>query len=318
MAVHAGPLNNTKPSSLGAGIYNLIAALVAAGWTIESSGDGLAAYNATGSVFTSGTPSGSGANSWDNSGAWARIRYPASVAGGTRELLFVRGSSGTGYACIALSPNANFTSGSPSATQAPTASDQQFVLGSTVAPGSNAQWCNGTDGQTYMNAIADDAAPYNFWLGAFAQASGGDNGGFASDCLSGLSSGTGGTDPDGYIYFAGGAIWSNISFAGWHGFTNGVWTLMTANNTGSNVCGGSSVGNAYEGNAHDLFPIQIFGSTSNPSTDYMKGNTQHLLWDYHQTIVANHWAFDYNSVPKSKILMKFWAMPWDGSTPVTV
>ena len=160
MAYHFGPTNNTKPATFALGFWNLVQAWLPAGWTIKESGDGLAAYSSTGSVFTNGGVTG--ANGFDNSGAWLRIAMPGTVG---REFCIVRGSS-TNFLAIAVSPANKFISGSPSATVAPTASDQQFLLGTALNATQGAAFTGGTAGQNYFNAAASDISPsiLSIWI----------------------------------------------------------------------------------------------------------------------------------------------------------
>lgn len=144
----------TTPATGDAALRRLKTQLVAAGWTVAASGDGRSAYEAAGDAITAD----SGANSLDASGAWMRLR----MGGATRELLFVRGSSSTTWT-VRYSA-AGFSGGSPSATTAPTATDQQTLISAAqLLP---------TDGGYRWLVCAEDAAPYHMWAGAIPTAGG--------------------------------------------------------------------------------------------------------------------------------------------------
>jgi hypothetical protein len=127
------PFNFVKNITVASGngcaaIYNLKTALKANGWTVESSGDGLAAYGSSTDVITS---SGSGANGLDNTSSWFRLRMTTAQDGYNREFLIQRGSASTSwdikYSVLA------FSGGTPSATSAPTSTDEQVVISSSTA-----------------------------------------------------------------------------------------------------------------------------------------------------------------------------------------
>lgn len=122
--------------------------LVASGWSVAASGDGRSAYEAAGDAITAD----SGASSLDAAGAWMRLR-PGS---GTRELLIIRGSTSTTWT-VRYSA-VGFSGGSPSATAAPTATDQQSLI-------SAAQLLPADGGYRWL-VCAEDAAPWHFWAGA--------------------------------------------------------------------------------------------------------------------------------------------------------
>ncbi len=138
----------TTPATGDAAMRRLKTRLVAAGWSVIASGDGRSAYGASSDVITAD----SGAGSLDASGAWMRLR-PGS---GTRELLIIRGGASTTWT-VRYSA-AGFSGGSPSATTAPTAADQQNLISASqlLPAGGGYRWL----------VCAEDAAPWHFWAGA--------------------------------------------------------------------------------------------------------------------------------------------------------
>jgi hypothetical protein len=186
---------NQTPANNGEAIYNLKARLVAAGWQVKASGSG-ATYGASSDVVT--TPALMNAPN-----AWFRIADPANM----RELTFQRTSAGSTYWRIKYSASAKFTGGSPSATQTPSAADEQLVLGSgTDAVPAGATWTAG-DGAYRQQIGADSAAPYTFWMGSYPIGGGAPNSGLVFDVLNSPSPG----DADPALIYIG--IAGNQNFA---------------------------------------------------------------------------------------------------------
>ena len=92
-------------------------------WMVVESGDGRMAYGVGDMLYAT-----SGSNSFDEPGAWCRLQMP----GTTREYLIIRKSDSRSWT-IRYSV-AGFTGGSPSATVAPTAADQQTIWNATLLP----------------------------------------------------------------------------------------------------------------------------------------------------------------------------------------
>jgi hypothetical protein len=151
---------NQTPTTYSGAHWLLIQMLVGAGWQIKSSGDGLAGYNATGSVFSSG--SASGANGFGQAKAWARLTDP----GGVREILYQHDNAGG--LRLKYSPSAKFTAGSPSATVTPSATDEVYLRGasSDATPSYGATWFDTgvLSGFTKFQGAAQSSSPYGFWF----------------------------------------------------------------------------------------------------------------------------------------------------------
>jgi len=103
-------------------IYILKATLKTAGWTVPRSSDGTT-YNATGDEITQ---SGSGANGMNNSRAWFVVQSP----NGEHQWCFQRETDDTNEWRVKVSALDGFTGGAPSATQVPSATDEQILHGS--------------------------------------------------------------------------------------------------------------------------------------------------------------------------------------------
>lgn len=217
----------TTPATGDAAMRRLKTRLVAAGWSVIASGDGRSAYGASSDVITAD----SGAGSLDASGAWMRLR-PGS---GTREVLIIRGASVTTWT-VRYSA-AGFSGGSPSATTAPTATDQQTLISAAqLLP---------TDGSYRWLICAEDAAPWHFWAGAIL------TGGGAPRTLVALWPMREGSypsaDPEPYVVMAryeGTNVATNIRLGqnslGPNGFVAGAWlntlfTILTTQSYGTAV-----------------------------------------------------------------------------------
>lgn len=152
---------NSAPATWAVAIYEFKEQLKTAGWVVKSSSDGTT-YNSTGDQITSGA---SGANGFDNASAWFRIQDPAAL----REFTFQRNSS-TGANTsrnmrLKYSKSAKFTGGSPGATQTPSATDEQVMLGAgSDASPTFTQWQSSADGTYWLNVGADNAAPYGLYM----------------------------------------------------------------------------------------------------------------------------------------------------------
>jgi len=216
---------NQVPSSYGAAMKLLADMLVSAGWTIQASGDGLSAYSSSASVFSSG---GSGANGWNNSGAWARIQDP----GGVREIILQHNAAGG--ARIKYSPSAQFTGGSPSATQTPSATDERYLRGasSDASPSYGATFFGSgvaTSAVRFQGA-AMGTAPYGFWFAGASTGAGAIRTGLVMDPVTSVPE-----DPDPVVWYIG----TTAAFTAAE-ITSGTNSGATGNINTSN--GGTAVG----------------------------------------------------------------------------
>ena len=134
--------------------------LVAAGWTVAASGDGRSAYGASTDVITDVITADSGAGSLDASGAWMRLK----MSGASREFLVIRGASATTWTVRYSAVGFSGVSPTPSATTAPTATDQQTLI-------SAAQLLPADGGYRWLVCV-EDAAPYHWWAAAVPTAGG--------------------------------------------------------------------------------------------------------------------------------------------------
>lgn len=164
---------NNLPSTGSEAIWDLIIALISAGWTQIGSGDGFTYDNGSAGPVAGAA---SGATGLANSNAWVRVRAPAvnqgSVSNQTREWLFQRGTDNRSWR-FKYSASAGFSGGSPSATVVPTAIDQVVMLGAgtDASPTYNANWFH-LDG-VYRWHIGAGGAAENYAFYAFSWTVGG-------------------------------------------------------------------------------------------------------------------------------------------------
>jgi len=121
-------------------------ALLAAGWTQEGSGDGTTFSNAATGPVTGG---GTGVAGLDGTGRWVRLRDPD----GNREMIISRGASATVWS-LHYSYVDRFTGGAPSATQRPTATDEQTIVNGATF---------GSTAVGYAHAVVEDTAINGVW-----------------------------------------------------------------------------------------------------------------------------------------------------------
>jgi hypothetical protein len=120
-------VNNT-PLTGAVAMYQLVSALMSAGWLKKMDSDGTT-YSATGVQVTSGA---SGANGLGNSNAWVRLQAPpvngGTIVNQTRELTIQRGTTDLVWR-IKYSASALFTGGTPGISQTPLSTDEVFMAG---------------------------------------------------------------------------------------------------------------------------------------------------------------------------------------------
>lgn len=141
-------------------LYTWKTGLKLSGWTVPRSSDGTT-YNTSGDQITSGS---SGTNGLANNRAWFVLRSP-SIDGYQRELCIQRSTASNAQWRIKYSFSSGFTGGSPSATQVPSATDEQIILGAGTDASPTFTSILGTD-NTYRGIIiiGDSSENYvNYW-----------------------------------------------------------------------------------------------------------------------------------------------------------
>jgi len=159
-------LNNVSPASQAVTIYTLKETMKTAGYTVQGSGDGLAAHSAVGDIITS---AGSGANGLNNPNAWFVIRQGSGGSGefaGTREWLFQRDSASPGNAytwkCQYSSPNTTFDQSTGTATVSPTGVDPSLVQNFNDGAGFTAILPTSTT-YTFQIRVGDSAENFHWY-----------------------------------------------------------------------------------------------------------------------------------------------------------
>jgi len=110
-------------------LFNMKTALTAVGWTVPASSDGVT-YAPAGDQITSGARFGSTTftpGSLSSANAWMRLRHPL----GSCELCFQHSTTSGPDSWKVRYSRLGFTGGTPSATVAPTAVDEVYILGSS-------------------------------------------------------------------------------------------------------------------------------------------------------------------------------------------
>lgn len=152
---------NLTPATFAVAMYNWKQRLVTAGAVVKASSDGTT-YNSTGDQISSGN---SGAGGFDNASAWMRIQ----LGDGAHEITIQRNSSTGANTSRSVrfkySKSAKFTGGSPGATQTPSATDEQILIGGgTDAAPTFTQWMSASDNTYSQNIGADAASPYGYFI----------------------------------------------------------------------------------------------------------------------------------------------------------
>ena len=146
----------SQPATPAAAMWLWVQTMIAAGATKVKDSDGTT-YSSSGAQVTGGA---SGAHGLDNLKAWVALRLP------NGRQYVVQRDAASGFAWYAkLSPSAGFTGGSPSATQVPSATDEE-LLASSAGPDSGP-----TFSPVFANygwaadfaCAAQDVPPYAFY-----------------------------------------------------------------------------------------------------------------------------------------------------------
>lgn len=255
------PVSSASPGNTA---YLWINTLVAAGWTLRGSGDGLSAYSATdGSAITSGN---SGANGFNNALAWMRFRSPDGVREIVLQLITATVGSGTtnGQARIKYSKAAGFTAGSPSATATPDAADEVFLIGSgsSASPVGVRLFAHTTGDPAHAAGHANSVAPYGFAMFTHSNdANYAPSAVLAMDPI--VSDLVGATDADPYVFYCHGSITSGPFLTGVMAGTGAV--------SDTDVCRAFTPSGSWEGHNPDFLDVSGwgFGVDGQDNTDGM-------------------------------------------------
>ena len=313
---------NQTPSTGAVAFYTLISTLVTAGWVKQKDSDGTT-YSSSGTQVTSGN---TGSGGFGNSMAWIVIKAPT-VGSNNRSWCFQLSNINNTYWRVKYSANAGFTAGSPSATQTPSASDEEIIIGSGTDASPGFTNFLPTDGGYRWHIVAGGSPEFYNWTG-FTMTTGTNNAGkiIFQDSLATGSFST--LDPDPCVvgatystvvgeFINNYSIGSNVKPAyGWLGATNNTNNFVAMSLT---TFGGISISNAagygvspfsnkdiamplYWGrNAAQTTPIGLKGLSS-----LFKGNS---------TFRANMDVFNLVGT-RDSVYYQSLQIPWDGSIPI--
>lgn len=186
---------NQAPSTGSVAMFSFKEQLKVVNWAVKSSADATS-FSTNSDLITSGA---TGANGFANTNAWIRLQCP-SMGGVARELIIQRGTTNLLWR-IKYSYSAGFTGGSPSATQTPSSTDQQFICGGGTEAAPTFGTIFGADaGYKYHCAAADGADGYMFYSVAYAHNAGALSHIMFMDQMQ--SDSVNSLDTDGYVFYA--------------------------------------------------------------------------------------------------------------------
>jgi len=159
---------NQLPATGPLAMYSVKTTLVAAGWTVTKSGDGLALYSASGDIITGG---GAVAGGLGNTRAYFTVTDAS-----TKVCLSFQTISNTTYR-VKYSETGAMAGGSPNSTTTGTATDEQVLYGAgTDASPTGTQMLH-TDNSYRFHVVANSTAQasngtFPFWFGCTVNATG--------------------------------------------------------------------------------------------------------------------------------------------------
>lgn len=306
---------NQTPATGAVAVFNLKTLLKTVGWTVPSSSDGTT-YNSSGDQITTGS---SGAGGMANNSAWFRIKSPT----GNRELIIQRGTSNPNYR-IMYSAAAGFSGGSPAATQTPSATDEEFILGGgTHAVPTFVAWFS-TDNSYRQQIGANSTADYPFWMVCYPNGGGSPNAGFLWDPI--LNSVPG--DNDALVIYIGvtgttvfesgtiGGVSTNSLARGWlkKGLSGEDFVIIPGNHYtsggGGTLAPSSAATNPHTGK-DDEFPVLYGRSTSLAAPQGFKGVSSIIRWRGTLRTTGDTATV---VTTKDRFIAAHISLPWDGST----
>jgi hypothetical protein len=275
---------NQAPANGVVAMWNLITALIAAGWTKIQDSDG-STYSNTGVQLTG---AGSGANGMNNAKSWAVLQSPAGAS--SRQLCLQNTFSTGDYWRIKYSRSAGFSGGTPDAVTVPAATDEVVIFGNgTDASPGNVQYFPAAGGY-YQQIAADTSAPYGFYMFVYLKVSGST---YSSLVFDPMISGTfANTDNDPIVIYVSGATADAVTTtylssessgpSAWYkyGLAGATFVRCPAlmlSNTTTQIFPGLAGQNAYTGN--DLIAPIMYHRRGNLSAPVgNKGLSTLLAW----------------------------------------
>ena len=292
---------NQAPVNGAVAMWNLVLALIGAGWTKVQDSDG-STYSNTGSQVVG---PGTGANGFFNTRAWVVLQSPAGA--GSRQLCIQNTFSTGDYWRLKYSKQSGFTGGSPDAQTVPSATDEVLLFGggSDASPGTVLYFPSA--GGYYQQIAVDTAAPYGFYMVVYLKVSGSTYSSLIFDPM--VANSYANTDADPLVIYITGATSDAITTtylcheslgpAAWYkyglagaGFVH--CTALMLSNATTQIFPGLAGSNAYTSN--DLIAPIIYhrrGNLSAPVGD--KGQSSLLAWkgsarSTGDTLMSKTWA----------------------------
>lgn len=303
--------------------FRLKELLKTAGWVVQASGDGLAAFSTTpGNANDVVTHEGQNANGMNNDRAWFVLKHP----GSTRQLGFQITNFGTPgdkteYWRIKYSYTDGITGGTPSPTEMPSATDEQFILGGGSDGSPFFQnWLNQSQNNGWLHIAADNAAPYGFWIGGYSLST---QTPIVAGVFDPLVPGTfspSDLDPFAFYFSRGGDVWGHEIDGG-----NRAYAWIDGPNTGSwNNVGGLGYGSrgdqriTYERGSNpfnkkfDRMPLIWVDFNSNQQ---VKGQSSLMYWtNFARYQLVSGKTFQ-RATPRDTIQIGGILLPWNGTLP---
>ncbi len=323
---------NQSPATGAEAVLSLKTNLKLNGWTVPFSSDGLT-FNGSGDQITQAS---SGANGMANNSSWFVVQQPSGGSApqaGSRQLLLQRSATDNRQWRVKYSYGGLFTGGS--ATVAPTATDEQILLGSGNAAASGYSNWFSSDGTYRSNLVVDNASPFGFWFATWISGTGVASATLMVDPLAASSYSTGELDP--YLFYLGTSADSQAPFTAAHlcsevygprayirkGLQNEIFGFVPAVAYFSAVDSGGSfrqTAPGYCGTDHitakeNLLPLLYIRRTANNTPPAQgggyKGISSFMRWI--PSVRATGDALTVSSAG-DRIVIEAVALPWNGST----
>lgn len=279
-------------------LFRLLTLLLAQGWTVPQSSDGTTVSN-TNRIASSAI--------LGTTKAWFRLKHPA--VGSTREFVVQCITPGTSTFRLKYSV-AGFTAGSPSATQVPSAADEQVLLGAGTDAAPTGATFGAPDGSCKQQIVAGQAAE-NYSFGLFGWTNGATNDTACLWIFDAMISGiTQGADADPYAH----SVSSQVGSGGpvykyWVKYGLSGATFVTS--SGSNMLTVPVIQDPYTG-GDLLFPLFLKDATfgyKGMSTFVRQGGGTRTLCDTTTQITSrDHVAINSGTG-------NIW-FPWGGAVPL--
>ena len=301
MAVVISANNVLGVNDVSTWFWTVINALkTSAGWTQLGSGDG--ATYANGSAGPVANAAGLA-----TSGSWVRLQKTCQSV--VYELMFYSG--GTGAGSVLVSADSAFTGGSPSATQRPTATSEEFLPnfgGGTAGSPSHASFCTGTP-NALLHFKCDTTTPFGFFAWSYDPGTRANN-----HCLGMLPlTNTYGSPASPYIFVSGDYTTSLSVTSGFaktrrrHGVSGAAWESVDLGGIGSLFPHGA--GN----NPNSTSYVDLVEVTCGTASKGRHGAVSWLRWS--STSHGNSTLYSVNTTGDRIVVGALVLTGWDNTVP---